>query len=229
MEPLRGALSHLMGRMRARSVAARAEHGDGDPVLVIPGLATSGISTSTLRLFLRSAGYRVYDWGLGRNVGPRGGIDTWMARLEPRLNHVSQRNGGRRVHVVGWSLGGIYARELAKRCPRLVRQVITLGSPLSADPDATNGRLLYRILCGDDAARDHELLERVRREPSVPCTSIYSKLDGVVSWEASRIDDHELHRAIELDGVSHLGLVCHPRALAVIARVMAERKRARAR
>jgi len=226
MEPLRGAFSHVMGRLRARSVAAQVEQGDGAPVLVIPGLATSGLSTSTLRLFLRSAGYRAYDWGLGRNVGPRGGIDGWLAPLERRLRDVSGRNGARPVHVIGWSLGGIYARELAKRCPRLVRQVVTLGSPLSADPDATNGRLLYRILCGDDAARDQQLLERIRTEPPVPCTSLYSKLDGVVSWEASRIDDHLGHRAIELEGVSHLGLVSDPRALAAVARAIAEQKAA---
>lgn len=224
MEPLRGALALVRGRLATARIAAGGPQGGGEPVLVIPGLATSGLSTSTLRAFLRCAGYRAYDWGLGRNVGPRGGLDAWMARLEARLLEISKRHDAKPVHVVGWSLGGIYARELAKRCPRVVRQVVTLGSPLSGDPDATNGRLLYRVMCGDDAARDDDLLERVRAEPPVPCTSLYSKLDGVVSWEASRVPSRGDQRAIEVEGVSHLGLVSDPRALAALARVMADRR-----
>ena len=220
MEPLRGVIAHLIGGLRASEVAAKVPHGNGEPTLVIPGLGTSGLSTSTLRRFLRGAGYKVYDWGLGRNVGPRGGIDSWLARLEFRLSEISGKNGGKQVHLVGWSLGGIYARELAKRCPRLVRQVVTLGSPLSGEPEATNGKLLYRLLTGGTAGQDEALLARVRVAPRVRCTSLYSKLDGVVAWESSASSQRTAHHAFEVQGVSHLGLVSHPRALAAVAQVM---------
>ncbi len=221
MEPLRGAIAHLVGGFTASRVAREAPQGRDEPTLVIPGLGTSALSTGTLRKFLRCAGYKVYDWGLGRNVGPRGGIDTWLARLECRLREISGKHGGARVHIVGWSLGGIYARELAKRCPRLVRQVVTLGSPLSGDPDATNGKLLYRLLAGGSAADDDALLARVRVAPRVRCTSLYSKLDGVVAWESSASARSATHPAFEVEGVSHLGLVSDPRALAAVARAMA--------
>ena len=221
MEPLRGAIAHLVGGFTASKVAATVPQGHGEPALVIPGLGTSALSTRTLRKFLRGAGYQVYDWGLGRNVGPRGGIDAWLAPLQVRLEEISRKNGGTRVHLVGWSLGGIYARELAKRCPRLVRQVVTLGSPLSGDPEATNGKLLYRLLAGGSAAEDEALLERVRVPPRVRCTSLYSKLDGVVAWESSASGQRAAHRAFEVEGVSHLGLVSDPRALVAVARAMA--------
>jgi len=223
MEPLRGALAHLAGSFQASRLAEDVPKGRGQLVLVIPGLGTSSLSTMTLRRFLRHAGYRTYDWGLGRNVGPRGGIDAWLERLEARLADISRRNRGARVHVVGWSLGGIYARELAKRRPDLVRQVVTLGSPLSGDPDATNGKLLYRLLAGGSDALDEALLERVRVAPAVPCTSLYSRIDGVVAWESSKLDDEGAQRAFEIPGVSHLGLVSDPRALRALAQVMAGR------
>ena len=221
MEPFRGVIAHVVGGLRAASLAADVPHGNGAPALVIPGLGTSALSTTTLRRFLRHAGYRTYDWGLGRNMGPRGGLDTWLARLEPRLVAISRKHRGARVHLVGWSLGGIYARELAKRRPDLVRQVVTLGSPLSGDPEATNGKLLYRLLAGGSAATDETLLQRVRVAPDVPCASLYSRIDGVVSWESSRLDDTDLQRAYEIPGVSHLGLVSDPRALSALARVLA--------
>lgn len=224
LEPLRGTIAHVLGSMKASTIARRVPAGDGAPVLVIPGLATSALSTITLRRFLRHAGYRTYDWSLGRNVGPRGGIDSWLSRLEPRLVAIHRRNGGVPVHVVGWSLGGLYARELAKRRPDLVRQVVTLGSPLSGDPEATNGKLLYRLLAGGSADADDELLRRVRVAPQVRCTSIYSKIDGVVAWQSSKLDEDDGERAVEIRGVSHLGLVSDPRALSVLAHVLAERQ-----
>ena len=223
MEPLRGAIAHVVGGFMASKVARQVPPGDGAPVLVVPGLGTSGLSTATLRRFLRHANYRTYDWGLGRNVGPRGGIDVWLDRLEPRLIDICRRHGGARVNLVGWSLGGIYARELAKRRPELVRQVVTLGSPLSGDPDATNGKLLYRLLAGSAAAADDALLERVRVAPNVPCASLYSRIDGVVAWESSRLGDSDGQRAYEIPGVSHLGLVSAPRALAALAQVLSGR------
>lgn len=126
--------------------------------------------------------------------------------------------------VVGWSLGGTYAGELAKRRPDLVRQVVTLGSPLSGDPEVTNGKLLYRLLAGGSAGADDALLKRIRVAPNVLCTSLYSKIEGVVVWQSSMLDESYDERAIEIPQLSHLGLVTDPRALPTLAYVLAGRR-----
>src|SRR5215467_14367832 len=111
----------------------RAPRGDGHPVLVLPGFMASDFSTRTLRRFLRDLGYAVHGWKLGRNVGPS---PETVGRLVARLQELRTRHG-RRISLIGWSLGGIYARELARRFAPDIRQVITLASPFR-DVEATN-------------------------------------------------------------------------------------------
>jgi hypothetical protein len=156
--------------------------GDGHPVLVLPGFTAGDDSTIPLRGVLNERGYAVRGWRLGRNVGPTSRIVTGMRR---QLEWMS-RTSGRRVSIVGWSLGGVYARLLARERPELVRQVITLGSP-------------YRITHGDRSSASH-LWERLEhwhsdelplighREEALtpltmPATSIYTRDDGVVRWQ----------------------------------------------
>src|SRR6201987_6451483 len=102
--------------------------GDGHPVLVIPGFLAGPFSTQLLRDMLRRLGYRVYDWGLGYNMGYR---PTMNETLPARLHHMRERSDGRKVSIIGWSAGGIYARELARALPERGRAVITVGSPTS--------------------------------------------------------------------------------------------------
>ena len=120
--------------LAAQPLLSRAPKGDGHPVLVFPGLVASDLSTKPLRRFLETAGYAAYPWEHGRNLGPREGIlEGCLARLKEL-----RRKHRKKVSLIGWSLGGLYARELAKLAPKDVRLVITLGTPFTGHPKATN-------------------------------------------------------------------------------------------
>jgi uncharacterized membrane-anchored protein YjiN (DUF445 family) len=162
-----------------------APRGDGHPVLVLPGLIASDVSTRPLRAFLRGRGYAAHGWGLGRNLGPREGIEDGMRQ---RLLELHQRYG-RKVSLIGWSLGGVFARELAKQDPQAVRQVITLGSPFAGDPRATNAWRVFEWASGQKVPeRGSSRIDRLREKPPVPSTAIYSRTDGICAWQACRED-----------------------------------------
>jgi hypothetical protein len=127
----------------------------------------------------------------------------------------------RRVSLVGWSLGGIYAREIARRRPAIVRQVITLGTPFAGSGEHTNVGWIYRLLSGHSPKIDPRFSARLRATPPVPTTSIYSRSDGIVAWQAcleARVPHAE---NVEVDG-SHIGLVCHPMVWRVVADRLAQ-------
>lgn len=191
--------------------AHRLPRGDEQPVLVFPGLAASDTSTLMLRQFLRRLGYPGYGWAQGFNVGPRHGV---LAGCRERLEEIADKYG-RRVSLIGWSLGGVYAREVAKLHPDLARQVITLGSPFAGPATATNAYPLFRLLSGH-RAEDPHLLERLREPPPVPTTSIYSRTDGVVHWECSVQRHGEQVENIEVRA-SHFGFGFNPAVLYAIA------------
>jgi pimeloyl-ACP methyl ester carboxylesterase len=158
--------------------------GDGHPVVVLPGFTASDRSTRVLRQYLRSIGYDARPWNLGRNLGLReaGAFDALHAQVDRITQQVGQR-----VSLVGWSLGGVHARNLAKRAPEQVRQVITLGSPLGSSPSA-----------------------------GVPCTAIYSRTDGIVAWRMAMEERGALTDNIEVYG-SHCGLGFNPAVYYAIA------------
>ena len=197
--------------MAAMPWLSRVPAGDGHAVLVFPGLGASDLSTRPLRDYLSRIGYAAYDWGLGRNR-PLPGV---MEACRQRVLEVAARHGGK-VSLVGWSLGGVYARELAKHLEPQTRCVVTLGSPFSGDTRATNATRAYEMLGGRHAAHDPERAARLRRAPNVPTTSIYSKSDGVVAWQCSLNDDAPHTENVEIHA-SHLGLGVNPLALYVIA------------
>jgi pimeloyl-ACP methyl ester carboxylesterase len=175
-----------------RSVAHDANLGrrDGHPVLILPGYAADDWSTAPLRLAVRSQGYWAHGWRLGRNVGPTARV---VAGLRVRVEQLRQAHG-RRVSVVGWSLGGVYARALARERPELVRQVITLGSP-------------YRSFENSPAPL------------AVPATSIYTRTDGVTSWQLCIDRTGPRAENIEVYG-THTGLGVNPAViLAVLDRL----------
>lgn len=191
---------------------SRMPPGDGHTVLVYPGLGASDISTLALRRFLKRHGYQAHGWKQGLNRGPREGV---VDACRAQLRALHDQSGGK-VSLVGWSLGGIYARELAKEMPELVRSVITLGTPFTGHPKATNAWRLYQWVSGQQA-HDEELLAEVRKPPSVPTTSLYSKTDGIVAWQCSINPARHAHTEnIELRA-SHLGLTMNPMALYAIA------------
>ena len=190
--------------------------GDGQPVLVFPGLLAGDSTTLLLRSFLKRLGYVPFGWNQGINVGPRHGV---LAGCRERIEEIHS-NYGLKVSLIGWSLGGLYAREMAKLMPAMVRQVVTLGSPFAGNPQATHAWRIFEYFSGHSAS-DPNLRERLRGAPPVPTTSIYSKTDGVVSWQCSVQAPAKQSENIEVHA-SHLGLGMNPLALFALADRLAQ-------
>lgn len=188
-----------------------APRGDGHPVVVLPGLIAGDGSTRLLRRYLAGRGHDVHGWGLGRNLGPRQGVEAGMFQLLETL----YARDGRKVSLVGWSLGGAYARMLAAKRPDLVRTVVTLGSPFAAGPRSTNAWRVYELVSGR-RANDEEHWKHVRATPSVPTTSIFSRSDGIVAWQGSQERVGPQSENIEVHA-SHLGLAANPSVLYALA------------
>lgn len=198
--------------------------GDQHPVMIIPGLGTADGSTHYIRNFLNKIGYNAYPWGLGRNLGPRNGIDPLLSQICERVEEISDLNGGKEVSIIGWSLGGIYGREVAKVIPGKTRQVITLGTPFKGSSDSTNASALYQLLSNDRSHKDPNMISRIAAPPPVPFTSIYSKSDGVVHWESSIETPGNYIENIEVPGASHLGLGHNPITMYIIANRLTQTK-----
>jgi pimeloyl-ACP methyl ester carboxylesterase len=206
------ALAELGGTLAAWPLLQWSPRGDGHPVLVLPGLAASDTSTRLLRRFLAERGYEVHGWGLGRNFGPRAGVREAMLA---RLGALHERTG-RKPSLVGWSLGGMYARWLAVQRPEAVRNVVTLGSPITGAARASNAWRLYEFTSGRRAEGVHHA-----PPPGVPVTSIFSRSDGVVAWRASVQPAGPLAESIEVPS-SHLGLGVNATVLYAIADRLAQ-------
>jgi len=200
---------------RIRSSLATLPRGDGHPVLVFPGFCASDHSTANLRAVLGDLGYQTLGWGLGRNLR----VDLERVEQMQRLVQDLAQRTGRKVSLIGWSLGGIFARELAKLDPGPVRQVITLGSPIRDDRRHTNASRLFELVNG----KEPEVLGQGRfsgldRAPPVPTTAILSRSDGIVHPNGSiqyADSGHDRTENIVVRG-SHLGLVHNPAATVAI-------------
>jgi pimeloyl-ACP methyl ester carboxylesterase len=191
--------------------------GDGHPVLVLPGLLADDSSTDALRGFLTSRGYQAHGWNLGRNFGLRGNLERDML---DRIDELFDRYGGRRISLVGWSLGGLYARWIAKIVPDKVRYLISLGSPFAGSPKSTNAWRTYEIVSGSKV-EDLGMLDALIAAPPVPTTSIFSRSDGVCAWQACLNKDGPQVENIEVYG-SHHGLGHHPAVVYAIADRLAQ-------
>jgi pimeloyl-ACP methyl ester carboxylesterase len=189
----------------------RLPRGDGHPVLVFPGMGANDFTTAPLRGFLDNLGYATQPWGQGFNFGPRDGV---LKRCAADVRALSERHG-QPVSLIGWSLGGLYAREMAKELPDHARCVITLGTPFTGHPRATNAWRIFEALSGQKA-HDPAMMERLRTPPPVPTTSIYSRTDGIVSWRCSLNDPGPRVENIEVHA-SHVGMGMNPLALFAIA------------
>ena len=197
---MRGALSHL-------------PKGDGHPVLVLPGFMAGDTSTRPLRNLLKDLGYDARAWGLGRNVRVN------RERLQEMVDLLDSIHDerGRKVSIIGWSLGGVFARELAKIAPEKVRLVISLGSPISDDLNHTYVHHIFEAINGQVDERKIGLPDGNRAAlPPVPCTSILSKSDGVVAWRGSVQDEGPLSENIVVHG-SHCGMGVNPAVMIAVA------------
>jgi hypothetical protein len=192
-------------------------HGDGHPVLVLPGLLADDGSTDALRSFLNSHGYQAHGWKLGRNFGLRANLEHDMLA---RIDELFDRYGRRRISLVGWSLGGLYARQLAKVASDRVRCMISLGSPFAGSPKSTNAWRTYEMVSGSKV-EDQNVLDTLVDAPPIPTTSIFSRTDGICAWQACLNRDGPLAENIEVYG-SHCGLGHNPAVIYAIADRLAQ-------
>ena len=215
-------LSLLLGELRvardwaaarARPVAAAVEPvGNGAPVLTMPGFLAADMSMAQMRRSLNAAGFKAKRWKLGWNSGATADL---IERLDARVAHVTEREG-RAVHLVGWSLGGVFAREYAKRHPERVASVITMGSPFSGSPRANNAWRLYELVARHKVDAPPIDLHPDPKPP-VPTFALWSRADGVVAPASAAGLDSERDRAVEL-GCVHMGFAFSEEATcAVIA------------
>ena len=190
--------------------------GDGHPVLVFPGLGAHDFTTLPLRHFLEERGYVPYPWKQGFNFGPRDGV---LQGCRDQAETIYQHHQ-RPMSIIGWSLGGVYARELAKEMPDRTRCVITLGTPFAGHPRATNAWRFYELMSGK-SVEDEAVIAQVREAPPVPTTSIYSRSDGIVAWQCSVNEEGPLAENVALPA-SHVGMGMNPLAMYVIADRLAQ-------
>ncbi len=184
----RAAPEFISFAMTAGPLLAMSRRGDGRAVLVLPGLGAGDASTAPLRWFLGRLGYLAFGWGLGTNRGFGRHVTDGLDQL------LATKHEHGPVSLVGWSLGGVHAIELARRRPGAVRSVVTLGSPLV-------GR---------------------RHPPSgIPTTSVYSRSDAIVAWRTSLLPGGALSENVEVRG-SHLGLGHNPAVAVVVADRLAQ-------
>ena len=196
----------------------QAPKGDGHPVLTLPGFLASDLSMAPMRRYLKELGYDAYAWNMGRNFG---GVASRRGALRDLLKRIHEATG-RKVSIVGWSLGGVYARDLAVQMPDLVRSVITLGSPFAGDVRATNATRLYEAMSGEAVEGDTELRRAIAGDLPMPATSIYSRADGIVNWRTCLLRPSDTAENIEVHFASHVGIGVNPAALWAIADRLAQ-------
>ncbi|NLR71987.1 alpha/beta hydrolase [Novosphingobium sp. ERN07] len=187
----------------------RAPAGDGHPVMVLPGFATNDAMTGLLRAYLAKLGYAVFPWDLGWNLDQHSAGENGE-HLAERIEAIAQLTG-RKVSLVGWSLGGVIAREAARRDHGALRQVVTLGSPFTGNPRATSLTTLYELLTGNKVSSDETAARYARgHDPlPVPSSAIFSRSDGITAWEncVSQIDPQTENIEVHC---SHFGFVSNP-------------------
>ncbi len=187
--------------------------GDGHPVLVIPGFLGSGFSTKILRKFIDKHGYTSYDWGLDRNLANFADLEFLKIKIEDLHRRHQQK-----VTLIGWSLGGVYARQLAKSQSAIVRQVITMGSPFNGVTEPNNAKRMYNWVKKREGTPEisDEVLADLPNPAPVPSTAIYSKLDGIVSWKVcmERQED-ATHQNVRINS-SHFGFGWNPATLKIV-------------
>jgi len=190
-----------------------SDKGDGHPVLTLPGFMSGDMSTKPLRELLQNLEYNTYGWGLGRNFGEESDLE----RLFDLSDKIYQEHR-KQITIIGWSLGGIYARQIAKARPHLIRQVITLSSPFKGVNGKNHVAWIHKLITSGkiEDVIDPELLADIPKPAPVPTTAIYSKQDGIVPWEfCIENEENDIHQNIQVYG-SHLGLGVNPTVIKII-------------
>lgn len=213
LEPYRAAMEYAFHQF---STPFKAAPGDGHPVVIFPGFGADGTSVSVLRAYCQQLGYEAFDWGQGFNTGPQGKLDAWLEGLADQVSGQLAKHT-KPATLIGWSLGGLYARELGKLLAPGVRQVITIATPFNGSADDNGAGWLSSVLGGSAASIDPAWIERLRIPPPIPTTSIYSRSDGVVAWESCCHDKRSvLVQDVEVEG-SHMGMGWNREVLNIVA------------
>lgn len=203
--------------LAASPTLALQSRGSGQPVMVLPGLGASNTSTAPMRRYLLWLGYDVQGWRLGQN---RGDVAAMLPRVVEQLEEF-HADSGSRVNLVGWSLGGVLAREAARDNPALVRQVVTMGSPIVGGPKYTSLGRIYAQRGQDVDAIAATVAARESTPINVPVTSIYSRRDGIVGWQASI--DRRTRGAENIEvSATHFGLGFSPAVYKILAQKLAQ-------
>ncbi|MFN2427769.1 MAG: esterase/lipase family protein [Candidatus Binatia bacterium] len=189
-------------------------HGKGEPVVVLPGFGADDMSTWLLRRYLRYLDYRVYRWKQGVNCGD---VPSMVTRVTELARRCADKTG-KRVRLVGWSLGGTIAREIARDEPLLVERVITMGSPVRI-PRHLSARHCFSMFGNDVDAMDAEMERRTCTPIQVPVTAIYAAYDGFVS-RTDCIDSCEGVEQVEVR-TTHLGLGMNADVYRIVAQRLA--------
>ena len=218
LEPFRAAMEFAFQQCATPHQTAP---GDGHPVVIFPGLGGDGASVSILRAHCQELGYEAFDWGQGFNTGPRGELDAWLESLAEQISGLLAEHA-RPATFIGWSLGGLYARELGKLLAPRLRQVITIATPFNGSSVDNGANWLSSVLGLSSASADPRWIERLRMPPPVRTTSIYSRSDGLVPWETCRHDKCSgLVEDLEVDG-SHMGMGWNREVLNIVADRLAQ-------
>ena len=210
MRYLLGELADFVHRRRKAADFPPAQR--PQPVMLLPGFAAHPLRMARMERALAAAGHRVYPWGLGFNLGPTEANFAFMMRRVAAL----ARTHGQRVALVGWSLGGLYARELARRQPQHVAKVITMGSPFSGDIHANHAWRAYELITGYEAEHPPIACDFATKPP-VPTIALWSPRDGIVSPRAACGRRGERDRAVALR-CTHLGFGGAPEVIAEVLR-----------
>jgi pimeloyl-ACP methyl ester carboxylesterase len=215
LEPFRMA-AEASSLMLTMPILGMAPKGDGHPVMVLPGFATTDSMTLMLRQFLTFMGYKVFPWDLGWNLDQHSAGENGE-HVAQRIEEIADSTG-QNVSLVGWSLGGVIAREAARRKHHGLRQVIALGSPFAGNPRATSVTMLYELLTGNKASSEktRRRYEHGHHPLQVPSSAIYSKTDGITAWQNCVSETDDITENIEVHS-SHFGFVTNPGVFYAVA------------
>ncbi len=200
---------------RLNAGLARNYDGHGAPVMLLPGFMVSDARMALMKRTLRLANYRVYGWGLGRNLGV---TPDMLDKLDARMDRIA-RDTGEPVTLIGWSLGGLIAREYAKRAPHRVAKVITMGSPFSGDIRANHAWRLYQWVAKHPVDAP-PIAARLAEKPPVPTYALWSRRDGIVAPASARGQAGEVDAAVEVD-CGHMAFACAPEAMDAVFKLLA--------
>lgn len=200
---------------------ANVPKGDGRAIVLLPGYLTDKYSMYPLKSYLSYLGYKVYDWGQGRNMGE---VELLVEREIEHIHQLTRDEGLDSVTLIGWSLGGTISREITRLLPDTVAEVITMGTPITGGPKYTApGKQYIKSHDINIDELEKQILEHNQMGLTQPVTSIYSKTDGVVAWEAS-LDIYNKHaRNIEVSS-THMGMGLNAQVWMTIAQVLAQSK-----